>query len=650
MREHPRIGAELAGYRLDSVIARGGMAVVYLAEDLRLNRRVALKILAAELAEDETFRERFLRESQIAASIDHPNVIPIHDAGEADGLLYIAMRHVDDTDLRGLLRAEGSLGIDRSIALVVQVAAALDAAHRRGLVHRDVKPANVLLIQRSSPRAPDHVYLSDFGLAKRIASVSGLTATGQFLGTVSYIAPEQALGKPVDARTDIYALGCVLFECLAGSPPFRKEEDVAVVMAHINDPAPAVTDLRADCPPRLAAVVARSLAKSPDDRFQNCGELIDALRIAAPAPEVAATRAAAPAAAPAGDAQEPGGVRRLWPRIAAALAVAAVGVGIVLAAGGGDDGAEDGTTAGPAPETRTGSAPNTAGWRALREAPTPRQQAASWVDAGRIWVIGGLTGIEGATATDTVEVYDPAIDNWTAGPELPVRLHHATAVAYQDDLLVIGGWFPQGADLTANTSGRVFALREGEWEELPGLNHPRAGAAAATVGEQVVVVGGQDDGGLVAPTEVFDGESWRDAAPIPTLREHLAAASDGEYLYAVGGRELSADKNTGALERYDPGADQWTKLPGMPTPTGGFGAAIVDGNLVAVGGEDPTDVIDAVQAFDLESERWSSLPAMGTPRHGHSVVAIGSTVIALGGALTPGHAGSTGVAEALDFR
>ena len=648
MREHPRLGSELAGYRLDSVIARGGMAVVYLAEDLRLNRRVAVKILAAELAEDETFRERFLRESRIAASIDHPNVIPIHDAGEADGLLYIAMRHVEDTDLRGLLRAEGRLGIDRAIALVVQVAAALEAAHKRGLVHRDVKPANVLLIQRSSPRAPDHAYLSDFGLAKRTTSVSGLTATGQFLGTVSYVAPEQALGKPVDARTDIYALGCVLFECLAGSPPFRKDEDVAVVMAHINDPAPAVTELRADCPPRLAAVVAKALAKSPDDRFQGCGELIDALRVAAPDGDVPVTRTAATPADQSLGRQLPGG---LGARIAAAIAIAAVAIAAVLLAGGGDDGEPQSTpVVGPAPDTRTGSPPDTAGWRALREAPTSRQQAAAWVDAGRIWVIGGLTGTQAATATDTVEVYDPAIDNWTAGPALPVRLHHATAVAHGDDLLVIGGWIPRGADLTATTSNRVFALREGSWEEIEGLNHARAGAAAAVVGDQVVVVGGQDDEGLVAPTEVFDGQSWQDAAPIPTPREHLAAATDGEYLYAVGGRELSADKNTGALERYDPREDRWTKLPSMPTPTGGFGAAIVDGSLVAVGGEDPTDVIGAVQGFDLETQKWSSLPAMRTPRHGHSVVAIGSTLYALDGALTPGHGGSTNVAEALDFR
>ena len=277
MQELPRIGAEIAGYRIESLISRGGMAVVYLAEDIRLGRKVALKILSLELAEDDSFRERFLRESRIATSIDHPNVVPIYDAGDSDGLLYIAMRRVEDADLRGLLRASGPLEIDRSVAIATQIASALDAAHQRGLVHRDVKPANVLVLVRRSPGSFDHVYLSDFGLAKRVRSVSGITDTGQFLGTVNYTAPEQVEGAEVDARTDIYALGCVLYECLTGEPPFRREEEVATVMAHLHEKAPPVTALRPDCPPGQARVVAKMLEKDPDDRFQNCDELIDAL-------------------------------------------------------------------------------------------------------------------------------------------------------------------------------------------------------------------------------------------------------------------------------------------------------------------------------------------------------------------------------------
>ena len=275
--ELPRVGAEIAGYRIVSTITRGGMAVVYLAEDLRLGRKVALKILASELAEDDDFRTRFLRESQTAASIDHPNVIPIYDAGESHGHLYIAMRVVNDTDLKGLLKSEPRLEIDRAISIANQVAGALGAAHRCDLVHRDVKPANILVIRRDSPGSSDHIYLSDFGLAKHVQSVSGLTATGHFMGTVNYAAPEQVEGKQVDGRTDIYALGCVLFECLTGRPPFQKEEGVAVIMAHLREDAVPVSSLRPECSPELDAIVAKMLAKAPADRYQTCAELIEAL-------------------------------------------------------------------------------------------------------------------------------------------------------------------------------------------------------------------------------------------------------------------------------------------------------------------------------------------------------------------------------------
>ena len=551
MREPPRIGAEVAGYRLQSLLSRGGMAVVYLAQDIRLDRTVALKILAVELGEDDSFRERFLRESRVAASIDHPNVVPIYDAGESDGLLFIAMRQVEDPDLRGLIRSNGPLEVERSIAICSQVAGALGAAHERGLVHRDVKPANVLLIHRRSPMALDHAYLSDFGLAKHTSSISGLTKTGQFVGTVSYTAPEQAMGRAVDGRTDIYALGCVLFECLTGRPPFRKEEDVAVVMAHINEPAPPVTSLRADCPPALAAVVARTLAKAPEDRFQTCDELIDALREAgaeasatSPSTRVSVDQPPVvpppvgtpppseppPPADPSsaeGEAQPPrrrpsAGLLAAGGLAAAALAALIV---ILLVGGGGD---EDGsgapvvtqasTTGGTPPKTTSDSAPLTGGWRTLNDSPIARQQAASAVDEGRIWIIGGLTGKEeAANATTSVEAYDPAIDTWTTEPKLPLPLHHASAVTYGDELVVLGGWVPRGPNLTATTSDKVFALRGGKWVELPSLNHARAAAAAAVVGDKIVVVGGQADGELVSQTEVFDGDQWTDAARFPPL-------------------------------------------------------------------------------------------------------------------------------------
>ncbi len=232
MAATPRIGTVFAGYRIEAVRGRGGMSVVYRAENPRLGNIVALKLLSAELAEDEGFRERFVRESRTAASIPHPHIIPIYDAGDAEGVLYIAMRHVEGPDLKELAKDRGRLPPARVLRLGAQVASALDAAHALGLIHRDVKPANILL--EAGADGEDHSYLADFGLTKHVDSHSGLTGSGQFIGTIDYMAPEQIEGRQVDARADVYALGCVLFECLAGSPPYRRDTEVAVLWAHMR--------------------------------------------------------------------------------------------------------------------------------------------------------------------------------------------------------------------------------------------------------------------------------------------------------------------------------------------------------------------------------------------------------------------------------
>jgi serine/threonine-protein kinase len=274
MASPTRIGTEVAGFRIESVLGRGGMSVVYVAEQIRLGRKVALKVLTNELAWDEQFRERFVRESHIAATIDHPNIIPIYDAGEADGLLYIAMRFVQGPDLKEILK-RGNLGVGRTIFLIEQLASALDAAHAHALVHRDVKPGNILLEETT-----DHAYLTDFGVAKQ-TTARGLTSTGHFLGTVEYAAPEQIEGGPVDARTDVYALGCVLYECLTGSPPFSHGTEHAVLHAHLVDPPPSVTRARPELPHMFDGVIATAMAKSPSDRFASCGDLAHAARAAA---------------------------------------------------------------------------------------------------------------------------------------------------------------------------------------------------------------------------------------------------------------------------------------------------------------------------------------------------------------------------------
>jgi serine/threonine protein kinase len=280
MRELPLVGDEFAGYRVRAVLGRGGMSVVYQAENLRLSSVIALKVLAPELASDDVFRARFLEESRIAASLNHPNVIPIYDMGSQDELLYIAMRYVSGTDLRQIIKKRGRLQPETALFLLGQAARALDTAHHRGLVHRDVKPGNLLIERGSDDADPDHVYLADFGITKHAMSRTGLTSTGQFLGTVDYVAPEQIRGTSVLGLADQYSLGCVLYECLTGRVPFEKDLDAAIIWAHVEETPTMPTILRPDLPPEIDDVFRRVLAKRPDERYGSCREFIDAARVA----------------------------------------------------------------------------------------------------------------------------------------------------------------------------------------------------------------------------------------------------------------------------------------------------------------------------------------------------------------------------------
>ncbi len=286
-------GSLLGDFRIEGELGRGGMGVVYRASQLSLARPVALKVIASALAGDEGFQERFVRESRLAASLDHPNVIPVFAAGEHDGVLYIAMRYVEGTDLRRLIARTGGLDPVRAAGVVAQVASALDAAHERGLVHRDVKPANVLVAARGGG---EHVYLTDFGLTKGSASDTGLTGAGEWVGTLDYVAPEQVRGDAVDGRADVYALGCVLHEAVTGQVPFPRETELAKLWAHISDPPPSVLDMAPEAPPGLAAVCSRAMEKDPDDRFQTAGELGRAALMAVPGGADTGARARAAAA------------------------------------------------------------------------------------------------------------------------------------------------------------------------------------------------------------------------------------------------------------------------------------------------------------------------------------------------------------------
>jgi serine/threonine protein kinase len=265
-------GSRVAGYLLEKLVGVGGMAAVYRARDERLGRVVALKLLAG----DEVVRKRFVREARAVAAVDHPHIIPVYEAGEAEGVLFIAMRFVAGDDLRVIVGREGALRPRRAAAFISPVASALDAAHAAGLVHRDVKPANMLV--DVGPGRPEHVYLSDFGVARGMLSSSGLTGVGQFLGTPDFAAPEQINGQDVDGRADQYALACVAYTLLSGSVLFRREVPMAVLYAHLSVPPPRLTAVRPELPGAVNGVLARALSKEPDDRYDSCGDFADALR------------------------------------------------------------------------------------------------------------------------------------------------------------------------------------------------------------------------------------------------------------------------------------------------------------------------------------------------------------------------------------
>lgn len=335
----PAAGDDFAGYRILGVLGKGRTSVVYQAGNPRLGNVIALKVLIPELAARDVFRTRFFDESRIAASLNHPHVVPIHDVGAAGGLLYIAMRQVTGTDLRRILNdsagpndgaglndsEHGRLAPDRAVTLLGQAARALDAAHRQGLVHRDVKPGN-LLVERGEGRDEEHVYLTDFGITKVMSSRTGLTSPGEFVGTVDYIAPEQIRGISVTGLADQYSLACVLYECLTGQVPFRKDVEAAVIFAHVEEQPPPPSAIRPDLPRAVDQVIARALAKQPGDRYGSCREFTEAARnallghIAAAHREIPDVR---------GEWETPQSVRdekrRKWPAGVAALVLAGAG-------------------------------------------------------------------------------------------------------------------------------------------------------------------------------------------------------------------------------------------------------------------------------------------------------------------------------------
>ncbi len=329
MDADPIIGTNVAGYAIESVLGHGAMGVVYVARQDSPARRVALKLIAPAFAGDEVFRRRFLREATAAAAIEHPHILPVYAAGESNGILFMAMRLVDGQDLGQILRGSNELSLERVARIIRQIGEALDAAHARGLVHRDVKPGNVLVTSQPDGEDADFCYLTDFGVSTWTASSAAtITMTGQMVGTASYVAPEQIDGGTVDGRADLYSLGCVLYECLTGRPPFSGRQAAAILYAHLHEEPPPPSSIRPDLPAGVDDVTTRALRKAPGERYASCRELTHDLDGALAGTNSA--RAKVPLATAPGRASTRGSVRRsTW------AVVVVVATAIIVAVAGG---------------------------------------------------------------------------------------------------------------------------------------------------------------------------------------------------------------------------------------------------------------------------------------------------------------------------
>jgi serine/threonine protein kinase/N-acetylneuraminic acid mutarotase len=697
---HTRIVAELtdAGFADAVEVGRGGAGVVYRCYQTSLRRSVAVKVLGSDLNEDN--QERFLREGYAMGGLSgHPNITNILQVGVTDSHRpYIVMPYYSGGSLAERLRRSGRIGWPDALRIGVKLSGALETAHRVSTLHRDIKPGNVLVNEYGEPQ------LSDFGIARIAGGYE--TATGFFTGTIAFTAPEVLAGEPPTVKSDVYSLGATLYALIAGSAAHERKQGEEVVAHYLRISSTPVPDLRLQgIPADVCATIEKAMSLDAAERHTSAAEfgqelqatqhhmglIADSMALSATNEEPLAltdTTAATPAPvaftdsypaglpaesllperpgqippavtpppstpppgvpAPVAGSEDPThnigprrGRRGLLLSVGAIVAVIALVVGGISLIGTRDDdnaGTANGTTSAGRP-----TAEAQGGWQTLTNARVARAATATTEADGTIWIFGGIGADNRVTGRH--EGYDPIIDGWKGADDLPVPVQHAMAVTWQDTPVVLGGWRTEGADPAVATN-RVWRVVNGRWAELPPLLQPRAAAAAAVVGDRIVVTGGVDaDGQLVAATEVFDGTSWTRAAPMPTPRQLLSAASDDSVVYAVGGTDGTADLAT--VEAYDPVTDAWTALPELPEPRSDLGVTVANGRLVAVGGKAGGQVLDGVAALDLTTLTWAGLPDMSTARHGMAVAAIGSKVYAIGGATGPGDTQVTSSAEAL---
>jgi len=580
-------GQVFAGHRIERIAGRGGMGVVYLATDLGLDRAVALKVIAPALADDEGFRDRFKRESRIAASLHHPNVVTVHHAGEEDGRLFITMHYVEGTDVRALLVDGGAFEPLRGARLIAQVAGALDAAHERGLVHRDVKPANILVTESGGA---EHAYLADFGLTKSKTSETGLTGTGQYVGTLDYIAPEIVEGRGMDARTDVYSLGCVLFHVLTGTVPFEEESEIAKIYAHAKKDPASPRSRRPDLPPAFDAVLARAMAKDPDDRYASAGDLGRAAVAAAEgrvaggdrgsvasgaaapwdASKVRATTIGSspaatphPAPVPATATAQGKGPRAGLLAAAATIAVALATILAVVFTGDGDE-------PGRSKEASfTASATPTAASKSPQTIEVPALTLAAGDDA--IYVSDDVTG--------EISRIDPRT-NAVSGEPLADGADAAWIATGNSEVWAVD-----------REAGTISQLDAGTLDALATVRVGRGTTAAAVAAGEVWTVNERDGSATrVDPQEDKPGEK------VEVGDRPLAVATDGQSFFV-------SNERSGSVTRIDP-ADGGARV-GKPIPVGAFprGLAIDQGILwVTVSGG------GAVVRIDLETDEVTGEP------------------------------------------
>jgi len=648
-----RPGAMLAGYRLEDLVGAGGMAVVFRARDQRLDRPVALKILepSRAAAADPKFRERFIAESRAAARVDHPNIIPVYEADEADGVLFIAMRFVHG-DLRKVLERQRVLQPERTVEVITAVASALDAAHEAGLVHRDVKPANILMETRAG--RPDQVYLSDFGIATGVVTAPHLTQTGFVVGTVDYLAPESIDGKRPDGRADQYSLGCVAYQLLTGTPPFRREEPLAVMAAHLYAPPPSLTGQRPDLPGAADKVMATVLAKAPDQRYESCEDFAEALRgalgvtpyrssrsapLSAPPPRVATQPVTAKPAGPADPARAP----YFTPTVSSPQAPAHV------------------------PDPPPPAPPR-------ERPPTARRPSRAWPGV-RVWL--PLVVLAAAVALILVAVL-PHLKNHSTASSAGLGTGTGTGTGTAACGTAFAGYPGQQGGVTVSSAASdggtrlavggadghpaIWHCANGGWHLVPAASVPASQgtgefSSVAHGPDGWIAVGDAGSGTAQQPVAVtsVDGTSWQSVSTSTAFTGPgacVTAVAGGQHGYAVVGKDVAVNTSgTRVFAAMWPSADlrSWTQgnndaqgvLDGSKQHSAVDGVAAIPGGFVAVGTHGAGGVIwtsaDGGQEWNLIDDSGGHGPHSGVPAGALTVVAAsGSRIVAAGYAVTAG--------------